>query len=157
MGGAELVLKFNQQVWLFKVSHDGQAIEDFLIKQKRAFAASPDKVLADLVNYFGNNYYQTGLELNTFYPRGFHTYLGFTDIKSSDSIEEMIYSIETMLHHTCIEKDLNPDDEDMLICMGEYISLLVDYDTGKIWGAFDDNGDSIILDKDFNATKEVNS
>lgn len=154
MGGGELIIKNGDFVWLLKLAHHGQALEEFLIMQKQAFNGTPEEVLKKFLSYFDASYYNGQLDLNTFFPRGFKSQINFDNITSSSNIAEVMYHVECRLHEKIVELNLNPDEEDFLEVFGEHCSLLVDFDQGKIFGYLDDEGDFVIVDKNFQVSKE---
>ena len=112
MGGGELILKQGKTFWLLKLGHDGQALEEFLIKQKQAFSGKPEDVLKKFLTYFDGTYYNPELELNSFYPRGFKTEIDSIPVDGSDTIAEVMYHLECVLHKNIFDKNLDTDQED---------------------------------------------
>lgn len=154
MEGGEIILKQGDWVWLFKVPANGSSIEDFFIRQKEAFKASPEQVLKKFIRYYDQHYFNAKEEINTFYPNGYKCQIRFENIQNSSNIAEVMYHTESHLHESIIEKLLDPDNEGFLEVYGEICSILIDYDQEKIFGYLDDQGNFLVIDKEFNQEKE---
>ncbi len=149
MAGSELIIKKNNMYWIYKIPIHGGCLENFIIDQRNSFQYSPEELLKKFISFYEVNFYRSNVELNSFYPQGFKTRLeGFT-VNSALDIAELMFHLENLLFEKIISLNLDPHCEEMLECLNENGTLLVDYDQEKIFGFLNEAGDFVIFDKDY--------
>lgn len=138
--GGTLVIKQGNDFVLYKVRHDGYALDEHFKDSKQAFIGNIDQVLQGFIDYYNKNYSHPGYEIETLYQNGFK----FTDynlnINSWVDFTDIVIEAESRI------ESVDPDDG--YLC--EYgVYVYIDLDSQQICGFLDSNDDYEVFDNSY--------
>lgn len=159
MTGAEIVVKQGNQFGYFKFRHDGYFIEDYLIGDKNNLKGKTvPEVLKHIIDTFMATYGDPAYEIDTFYRQGFLASLSGVDfylLNLTGELNSVNESLEKELVAELTAKGFDEDEEGLLCGYGDYMVYL-DLDDQKIYGLYNDDGNQVVYDFDYNLLEETN-
>lgn len=142
MTGLELICKQGSSMILFKVRHDGYAIEEFLTKKRvsNIFNLTPRQVMDDFIDWFFDpkkyGPVQDG-DIDTMFPRGFE----FSKIEEAEDpfeyFEQASITSNKLYEEGKIKTPLG-EDYDGFQCGYQDYMILIDFDKKEIFNSSDD-------------------
>lgn len=126
MTGCELIVVENGIACLFKLRHDGYAVNEYFIDQKMIFQGDMNQHMQGFFDYYDKNYKSNDPddEIQTAYPQGY-----------TDTFNNSINSLQDFLDlQNELESNLEQiDDEDGLLCGYCDYNVFIDLDKNIVF------------------------
>lgn len=138
--GGTLIIKQGNDFVLYKVRHDGYALDEHFKDNKQSFIGNIDQVLQGFINYFNATYFHQGYEIETQFTNGFK----LNDPSLTVTTWEDFADVEVKLEEEI--ENIDPDDGYLCTYGG---NIWVDLDKQEVCGFLDNNDNYEVFDSSY--------